>query len=280
MQANLSLSINRQRVTHMFVVCFGLAGLLILVIFAARARGSQGMSQIKLSVDDPRPVAKAIEMLEEKYGWVITYEDPRYVHESEIADVALKVRRDLDKYKPGEVPPVLVPKGGALEFTSDVVPGTNLPAYPARVVQQLLDAQAARDNGGRFRLETSGQIMHVIPTMIKNSEGSLVPQESVLDAIIFLPAEERTGEEKLESVCAAIGRATNIPVVIGTIPTNWFFRHIDQQGAVREKARDVLVNMFETMTRDSETKLSWRLFYGPGTKRYALNIHMVSPRSR
>ncbi len=143
----------------------------------------------------------------------------------------------------------------------------------------MLDAQAARDNGGRFRLETSGQFMHVIPTMSKNSEGSLVPQESVLDAIISLPAEERTGWEKLESICAAISRATNVPVGIGTIPTNWFFRYTDRQGAAREKARDVLVDMFETMTRDSETKLSWRLLCDPGWKRCALNIHMVSKRS-
>jgi len=270
--------INHRHMARALAACFALAGLFILTDFAVRGQGAQDVREIKLSVEDPRPVAKAIEMLESRYGWAITYEDPRYAHESEIADVALKVRRDLDKYKPGEVPPVLVPKGGALEFTYDVAPDTNLPTDPARVVQRLLDAQTVSGNAGWFRLETIGRIMHVIPTTIKNSEGRLVPQESVLDTIISLPAEERTAERKLESICLAISRATNIGVVVGAIPTNWFYQHIDQQGATNQKARDVLANMFETMAEDSEVNLSWRLFYGPGDKRYVLNVHWVSKR--
>ena len=55
-------------------------GLFILMGFVARGRSLQGVSEVKLSVEDPRPVAQAIEILKEKYGWVITYEDP-YVHE-------------------------------------------------------------------------------------------------------------------------------------------------------------------------------------------------------
>ncbi len=275
-QASQFPSINRQRMTHMFVVCFGLIGLFVLISVAARGRGSQGVSQIKLAVEDGRPVAKAILMLQDKYGWVINYEDPRYVHDSDIADVALKVRKRPEEYKPGKVPPVLVPRGGALEFTYDVVPNTNLPPDPARVVQNLLDAQAARNNGGRFRLESKGKIMHVIPTAIKNSNGALVPQPSVLDTVISAPAKERTVYEKLESICAAIHRATGIPVILGTIPEGWFRRERDQQGVASQKARDALVNTFATM--DYGTDLSWRLLYDPGDKMYVLNIRLVSKK--
>src|ERR1051326_6000590 len=122
MQAIQSPSINRQLMTHMPVVCLAMTAPFFLIISAFCGQDSQGTNQMKLSVEDPRPVAKAIEMLEEKYGWVITYEDPRYVHESEIADVTLKVRRVLDKYKPGEAPKVLIARGGVLEFTYDVAP--------------------------------------------------------------------------------------------------------------------------------------------------------------
>jgi hypothetical protein len=276
MQANRSASINRQRMSRMLVVCFASIGLFTLVISAARGRNSQGASEIKLTVEDPRPVAKAIETLEGEYGWVITYEDPRYVHDSEVADVTLKVRRDLDQFKPGEAPKVFAPAGGLLEFTYDVAPNTNLPPDPARVVRKLLDAQAANSSGGRFRLESGANIMHVIPTSIKNSVGVLVPQGSVLDTIISLPAEERSVYEKIESICAAISRASNIPVELGRIPDNWFRRERDQQGANGQRARDILVNTFEKM--DHETNLSWQLFYGPGRKRYSLNIQMVPKR--
>jgi hypothetical protein len=270
---------NHQCVIRAAGICFALAGLTASMILAVRGRDSQEAGQTKLSVKGARPVAEAIEMLEKKYGWVITYEDPRYAHESDLVDAALEVRRDLDKYKPGKVPPVFIPKGGTLEFTYDVASNTNLPANPVTVVQKLLNAQALKDNGGRFRLEGGGKIIHVIPTAVKNKEGKLAPQESVLDTIISLPAKERTVYEKLERVCEAISQATKVPVYFGTISENWFRREKDQQGAEKQKARDVLVNTFEKMYYG--TNLSWRLLYSPAIeKKYFLNIHLVSkPKS-
>ena len=275
MQANLSISINRQHpVRVLVVVCVALFGLLILISSVVRGRGSQGMKEVKLSVEDPRPVAKAIEILEAKYGWVITYEDPRYIHDSEVTDVTLKVRKDLDKYKPGEAPKVLIPKGGKLEFSYDETFNTNLPGDPRLVVQKLLDAQAARSYGGKFRLENIGKVMHVIPVAIKNSDGVVTPQGSVLDTIISLPAGERTVEQKLESICAAVSRATKIPVELGAYPTNMFHQRRDQHGAVSQRARDILVNTFESM--GNGIKLSWQLFYSASLKTYLLNVHLVS----
>ena len=278
MQVNQPLSIDRRRKNRLPApLCLAMIGLFILMGIVARGRSLQGVREVKLSVENPRPVAQAIEMLKEKYGWVITYEDPCYVHESEIADVTLKVRKDLDKYKPGEAPKVIVPKGGALEFTYDVMSDTNLPADPAMVVQKLLDAQATSGTGGRFRLETRGRIMHVIPAEIKNSNGVLVPQQSVLDTIISLPSGERTVLQKLQNICEAIRQVSDIPVVLGAIPTNLFLQHQDQRGAESQRARDILVDTFETMNK--ETNLSWRLLYEPGVKKYVLNIRLVSKRN-
>jgi hypothetical protein len=274
MQAIQSPTINRQRKAQVLAaLCLAMTGFFILMSFPVLGRSSQGVSEIKLSIDDPRPVAKAILMLEEKYGWVITYEDPRYVHDSEITDVTLKVRRDLDKYEPGEAHKVLIPRQGVLEFAYDVVPNTNLPPDPARVVQRLLDAQAVRGTGGRFRLESRGKIMHVIPTAIKNRAGVLIPQESMLDTIISLPAADRTVYDKLESICAIISRATKIRIGIAAYPT-MFHEFRDRQGAVSQKARDVLVNTFATI--ESGDGVSWRLLYDPGLNRYLLNIYHVS----
>src|SRR5262245_59356678 len=144
MQANKSPSIDCRRKNHLLAaLCLAMTGLFTLMGLAAGGRDSQRVSEIKLSVEDPRPVVKAIETLESKYGWVITYEDPRYANDSEIADTNLKIRKDPDNSKSSEITKVLVPRGGALEFTYDVASDTNLPADPAMVVQKLLDAQAA-----------------------------------------------------------------------------------------------------------------------------------------
>lgn len=277
MQTNQSTSANRQLLIRALVGCFALAVSFLLVSFAVRGRMLQGVTQTTLSVDSGRPVAEAILKLEGKYGWVVTYEDPFYLHESEIEDVTLKVRRDLDKYKPGEAPKVFVPKGGALEFTYDVATKMSAPTNSALVLQNLLDAQAQRNNGGRFRLESRGGILHVIPTMNKDLTGMLVPQESVLDTIISLPEQDRTVYQKLVSVCAAVERATGVRVGLGTIPDNWFLQERNQDGATSQKAREVLINTFAAM--EGGSNLSWRLLYGPDSKTYSLNVHYVSKHS-
>lgn len=251
---------------------------IIMPSFAARRRAgvrenvAQESNKVVLSVEDPRPVAKAILMLESKYGWTITYEDPRYVFAGDIADVTEKVRRDLHKYQKRHAPRVLIPKGGELIFEYDVV-SLNLPPNPGVVVQQLLDAQGASANSAKFRMEWSDKLIHVIPIAVKSRSGKLMPQESVLDAVITIPAKERTGLQTLEVLCSAISRVTQRRVVVGAIPSAMFLQHRDQLGAESQRARDTLVQLLERTSKGM--KLSWQLFYDPGMKIYALNIHVV-----
>ena len=67
-------------------VLSAMLGIVIMPGFAARGRGEiyrhhpQQLKKVNLSVEDGRPVAKAIRILEARYGWVITYEDPRFVY--------------------------------------------------------------------------------------------------------------------------------------------------------------------------------------------------------
>lgn len=270
---------SRSKACLLIALSLAVAGLVIMPGFSARGLDRlpenvpQQLNKINISVQDGRPVAKAIMMLEAKYGWVITYEDPRYVYADDIADVTEKVRRDLHKYPKGGAPKVLVPKGGALSFEYDVMSQTNLPRDPGVVVQQLLNAQAASANSGKFRMEKDNKIIHVIPTAINDSSGKLAPHTSVLDAVITLPAKKRTGLQTLEALCAAISKATQTRVVVGTIPFNSFLQHKDEQGVRGRKARQALVQLLQSVSHGMN--LSWQLFYGPGTKMYVLNIHVV-----
>jgi hypothetical protein len=161
MYADHNSSRTPSRLARWMVLCIVTIGCTIPKSFAVRRKSPsmplQSISKAHLSVEDGRPLAKAIEVLESRYGWVITYEDPRYAYSGEIKDVTLSVRRDLDKYKPGEAPKVLVPKGGPLTFDYDVKSDTDLPSSRETVVRELLKAQAVSGKAGRFRLEnTSG----------------------------------------------------------------------------------------------------------------------------
>jgi hypothetical protein len=277
MQANkLCDTLPRRRTCVLVLLCSAVTGILVIPGFTARGGGGlskevpQKPVKVSLSVQEPRPVAKAIVVLEARYGWIVTYEDPRYAYSDDIADVTEKVRNDLHKSQAGDARRVLIPKGGELSFNYYVAPQTGLPPDPVVVVQQLLTASSQY---GSFRLEKDHGIIHVIPTAIKGISGKLAPTKSVLDASITLAATERTGMQTLEALCAAISNTTKVQVVVGTVPLNLFMHHKDHQGVAGQRARQVLVQLFERMSNGKN--LSWQLLYGPGTKMYALNIHVV-----
>lgn len=225
-----------------------------------------------ISTESGRPLAEAIEILETKYGLVITYEDPRYTHPSEIVDVTEKVRRNLNKFELAKAPRVIVPKGAQLSFEYDEALART--GYQAALVQQLIDANFAIGNAGRFRVEQQGAVIHVIPIASKNAHGQVVPQASVLDAIISLPKAQRAGLETLEAICVAISQVTRMRVALGSAPLNLFLRYRNEEGITRRPARDALADFFAKV--QNEAPLSWQLFYSPTLKIYVLNVHEVS----
>jgi hypothetical protein len=103
---------------------------------------------------------------------------------------------------------------------------------------------------------------------VKNGRGQIVNLESVLNVPIALPEHERTGIELLREICAAVGKATQTNVVVGTVPINVFASYRIRLASLNEPARVVLIRTLEGTNR----KLSWSLLYDPGAKMYALNV--------
>lgn len=255
----------------LLLLCSITLALLVVTTTSVTGNDSQKPHSVSLSAKDARPVAYAAKMLEQTYGWIITYEDPIYVHESELADVTETVRRDLDKYKPGQAPKVLVPKGGELSFKFDVDPVTEKPADSALVVQQLLDAYALTGHPGVFRLDKDGERIHIIAGAYKDKDGIFRPQQSVLDARITVAAQQRNGFQLLDAFCSAVTQASGTRVVLSTIPTNLFARYKTESGAKDQEARDFLAHELDLISAN----LSWQLFYDPTSKSYFLNIHQI-----
>lgn len=270
MTRNRSQSRNQSSKFSM-ILPFGV--ILIALVITTSFGGHRPLPQekVNLTIESGRPVADAVQTLEQNCICVITYEDPLYVHPSEIDDVTESVRKDLDKFRPGEAPRVLVPKGGSLTLDYEAIPGTKTPVDTAGVVQELINLNQANGNPGRFRMEKSSSMIHVIPTHGKNRDGEVVSQQAILDSIISIPVKEQTSIEALEQICKSIGKATQTQVLVGTIPANSFIQHRGSYGAVNQKAREALIQLLET----TGPNLSWRLLSGPGTNTYALNIHRV-----
>jgi hypothetical protein len=232
---------------------------------AVLAGGSIISSQdriITLSVDDPRPLAAALQDLEARYGWVVTYDDPIYQHADELQDVTASVRRQDDATRPR----VIVPRGGPFTFTW---PPSSAP--PA-ILENLLQAYNASGHPGVFRLANTGATFHVIPVRSRGADGVDKELPAVLDAPIFVPHGGRTAHELLLAIVERVSRATGVSVGLGSYPVNWSLQ-TQVEGAVGyEPARTALVRLLDS----PRLKFSWRMFYAPDMKRYFLNIHIVS----
>src|ERR1700730_11306504 len=109
------------------VVIFRTRQVMITMGLMVTFLGNASASPNTITVQDPRPVAKAIQELEKKYGWRITYEDPPYSQNSDITDVtdfpwpgvpvqSLSQLQSLRR-KSERNSRMLGPKGGSLSFT-------------------------------------------------------------------------------------------------------------------------------------------------------------------
>jgi hypothetical protein len=247
-------------------ISFGQRSLWILVIVVT-ATAAQAQQSERLSVNDGRPVASAIRLLETRFNTVITYEDLPLVHADDIVDVTESVRRDLHLYAPGKAPKVRVPRGGELNFEFN-------PNDPVEVVlAQLLSESELVMPSSTFRIQQGNGVMHVIPQSLKGLTGKTVPVRSILDVPVDIPPQERTGIELLEAWCDAVNASSKERIVIGSAPLNRMMSYKDDKGLSSPNARDALTDIL--LRSGKGPKLSWQLLYSPSQQFYVINIHLI-----
>jgi hypothetical protein len=239
--------------------------ILVLPLFAICSAAYADSQPI--TVNDPRPVAKAVEKLEAIYGWSITYEDPPYVHESEIADVTEQLRRDRQDVSVSGVNRVLIPRGRDLSFTFDGDAST-----PREAIWQMLASyDAALGSAGMFNLVEGNRVFHVVPNQFTDQSGRREKIAPLLSLTVSVLPKQRTVVELVEEICDSLSLATGHTVVVGTTPWLKSAKEKTTITASQETALSVLSRLLVEMP----VPLSWQLFYDPGVRWYVLNIHAV-----
>ncbi len=248
-----------------------------------------------VTVNDPRPVAAAIEKIEILYVVPITYEDPPYVHDSQISDVTEQVSRD-----PQSGNRVLIPKGGTLSFTYEVPPPNAMPearrALAALAVNKMLRAYNADHHADMFTLLEGVDILHVIPLRFINAAG--VPEQisPLLSTSVSFVPERAKGDYVLSALTANLSSKTGTPVLMPPLAGRDIFSdHLTTISASNEPARSVLDRLLKEVPIGYTSKpdqwggthlvrggsLSWELFCDPAPASGCfLNLYMVVPEGR
>jgi len=222
-----------------------------------------------VAISDSRPLAGAITEIENRFGIAVSYEDPAYEHSVDIEDVTTTVRRDGDLSRR-----VLIPRRGTFTFVYDIDSAT-LPSHRALLTKLVSDYHAS-ENAGMFDLVEGAGGFHVIPAGVRRSDGVIIQHKSPLGTLVSIPVKRRTIAETIEIVLAAAHEQSGAILVEGVTPSQWLSTIDYEDGARAEPARDVLARALAA----SGVTLSWQLFYDPGFKMYALNIHRVPSTAR
>jgi hypothetical protein len=192
-----------------------------------------------LRVEGPRPLLAAIHILEEKFGWQIIYEDPPYTNPGDSID------RTPPTYNgPGRI---IEPRIGRLEVTYQVTAAAGTQESAAAVLQMLIDDHDRRQNAGRFRLGTLGDLLCVVPA-----------QGSILDTPVTFPGKQRNFEDSIQEIVRSISRATGLRMRLGPMPPRISGQfELEAKG---EAARNVLLRLLGKVPGH---RFSWTVLYGP-----------------
>jgi hypothetical protein len=232
---------------------------------------SHEQTSIDISVVDyPRPVAEAVRQVERHFGYVITYEDVRYLHPSDIVDVTARVRRDGKQN-----PCVFGMRNGTIAFTFMPRPG-NTGAQVGEVLQEILIRSRGAGNAGDFWTELTQGGYHVVPVSTRGKSGSIEAFESALDTRITMSPRDETGLEMMRRFVDTVSAAWGQKLDPGTMPMSQLDRARVRVEARNDRARDVLWRALQGIS----PTLSWQLFCGVGDEACALNIHRVLKTSR
>jgi hypothetical protein len=273
------LSLDPKVKRHKRGVAMRLCRLLITVFAFLAANGvpilaqtpAVGSTSKVISVNDPRPLSKALEALEHEYWIPITYEDPEYVHLSDTQDVTEAVSKH-----PENGVRVIIPKGGSFQFQYAIK--NDKPQENIKSLIQRMLAEHAAQGGPIFDVQErlvknqkNGTEWHVIPVRFRNASGQFVDQLALLDNIVNIQQGKRGILDIIGDMCQQLSQVSGRRVGIGLVPMNVLGGYEVDYGATNRRARDVLAELL-----DKPGRMAWQLFYDPGQHVYMLNIHVVA----
>jgi hypothetical protein len=237
--------------------------------FAKQATISAASGKLHLSANDSRPLAQALNVLQQKYGWRVNYEDPEYVSKLDVVEA--KALLDKSSYPNGEH---RIPRGGV--FVVEFPAGSSPDAAPdeQKTLQLIVDAYNHSSNPGQFELRSdkdrAGEVFAVVGTAAHDNQGRVSRQQAVLDLPITLAVEERTASDTIDLICQKMGEKNNAKVTLGVHPLG-LDRVKVTIGGKELAARSHLLRALESTGRT----LSWRLLYDPDSNSYFLNLQQI-----
>ncbi len=222
--------------------------------YSRQATVSEAAGKIHFSTNSPRPLTQILEAFSQKFGWVVSYEDPQFTAPQDLASA------------PSDNSPRLP---GGHDFAVDV------PANAPNEEKTLLAVIAAYNqskNPGRFELRKlpSGGFS-IAGIAAYDDKGKISPQQVPLDIPITLPSQQRTLGETVNAILQEVSAHNHIQFTLAVAPTSVLDHTNVTIGGNAVQARELLRQSLS----EAQVKMYWRLIFDPTSKGYFLDIHTV-----
>ena len=233
--------------------------------FSKAADISQTGGKFHLAANAPRPLVQALDGLQQKYGWVVHYEDPQYTSKTEVVEST-----DPRFAAAGGGARPHIPNGGAFAFDFPAGPGAS--PDEERTLGLMVDAYNRSSNPGRFEVrQLADQSFTIVGTGAHNDAGQILDQKPILDTVLTIPTAARTGTETLKLLCQSITQASLVKISTGIYPVNLFEHNQASVGGTKIPARTLLTDLVAATGR----KIGLRLLFDPDSNGYTLNLHLA-----
>jgi hypothetical protein len=229
-----------------------------------------------VNANGPRPLAQAVDALEDEYGWLgwlIDYEDSPYESKYDLVDDTAPQWRMAHPDSKG----VTRPSGGHFESWYSEVPGTRWsPEEIEKVLNKVVTDYNRSGNPGKFVVRREERNRYaIVGTAIRDNAGHEKLVAAILDTPISLTREERRADLTFQLICERLSAKLGIKAAYGDGADNLAIQSKVTVGGENLPARTLLL---QTVDHMNGIRI-WRLFYDADSKQYFLWFrNEVKPR--
>lgn len=239
------------------VLCASLIMFAQIPVIHAQAPPAELSELTVVTVDNPRPLARALARVEELYHSPIDYEEVPYESPNDLAHTSV-VRN-------GVATEHVFPRGG--QFSVTLSPDAD--PTPLLAVQSLLSEYYKAGFAGQYRIDPLPGRIEVIPVRVATAAGPQREVGAVMSTSVSIPSSTRPIAVMLNLLATELSAMSGARVLMANEP--FPDNATVELGADNEPARNVLANLADK----TGVPLSYALLYDPNEKTYYLDIRAV-----
>lgn len=251
----------------------------------------------EIKYDETRPLMKLTGELEQRYGYLVTYEDAPVPKESLFTekrrigpDYSYPVWKPVAFHVDARLPAEPDSFGSQLADARDAQgPAGKIRPLGPSVIDPLIQEYNSSGNPGQFKVIYDGDYAHVVPAGFFEG-GRLVPFEPILSTEVAVNLQFGTCWDLLNGLVDEIQQARDVKIMIFAAPASPWNPEGCSFNPERHNlpARDVLVQLLAQIGKHGrngsaaedrfklpEEQYSWGFVYEPTSETYFLSIRPV-----